>query len=81
MKPGGLIGSEDQTLRDWIDFLESLGGASNNYSFDEHFSWGIMPEGEVGVGIVGDVEVWWFFKEAAGVVLSREYWALVLLYY
>lgn len=57
MEPSGLIGREDQSLEDGKDPLESLVGAHHDYPLCEHFLGGVMSEGEVGLRVVGNIEV------------------------
>jgi hypothetical protein len=72
VEPGGLIGREDKSLENSEDPLETLVRADDHNPFGEHLLGGVMPEGEVGARIVGNVEVAGLLEQGAGVMLARE---------
>ena len=57
MEPGELVCCEDKSLENCVNPLKALAGGNDDDSFREHPSRGVMPEGEVSLGVVGDIEI------------------------
>jgi hypothetical protein len=70
MEPGWLIGGEDESLEDCKDALKSFAGRYYDHAFSKHPAGRIVTEGEVGLRVVGDVEIGRSLEKRTTVVLS-----------
>lgn len=72
VEPGGFVGGEDEALVDREDALQAFAGGEDDDALCEDGLALQVPEGEVDVRVVGDVQAGAFLEDGRAVVLGRK---------